>query len=891
MKANMEFAASDKIAGRYRLLEHLGSGGFGEVWRAEDLRHEREIAIKLISKNGAHATARREAHLLRRLNLPCIAELYDEGPIGQHYYLAMEYIEGAPFPGGARMSRWEPIAVMTARLMRALQQVHAAGVLHRDLKPANILVTSTADIKLLDFGLAADLRRQREPGQPLEGSTFYLAPEQLRGEPSTVRSDIYALGVMLYEVLSGQLPREGETMRQWLRALFTQEATPLRELNPRIPKKISTLIDRMIAIEPEERPGSMGEILAIVEGNETVSAVLNPKPKLPSWTWKHALAPLMDALTRRIPHEICPGAFDQTRHTDLLSMLLLEEGYFPILLPAGTRPLESLLGMLEPPAPHTDLEQMLEATRQMLEHLPDGQLLVVSREVVDDWTWKMFEEHLGRGPFVLLGEQRSRHETGLAPLDAETLEALFEGPGFVLDLPRRAARELFARTHGELFAIDQELEAWVTSGLARWSGRPRKLHITHEALALLEDQGTRPMMGNASAASSLEETSRELIAWMALSWPHTNAALCARLSNKPVWEVELQLEKLLDRGFVHKLEDGRLWAKPILAPVEYWARDALTTARQKLAAILPEDDMHRGMHALSADNAHQALEVIERARANQTLGLKPKLADTLMQELSQEIRITHPEHLSAVLSAWSQLALESKEPMIMERALTEVEREHYPEQEHHRVLLEAARASLSRLEHLDKELEQLSTHVFEAPEEQVLEWYRLALLVKHGRELPEQALERYEQGSREREQLLGERALFAGDFTASAAHFKAALAAETQESRRPALVGKCTLAALRAGDATIVPGLLDALEGIDRRALSPRHQFLTALLEQLLLRVLGHGVEALPEDFEQTALLLDHLEVARAYVRLAEEVDGTLSLEHMDMLASLVAKY
>ena len=196
-----------------------------------------------------------------------------------------------------------------------------------------------------------------------------------------------------------------------------------KELQARLDEAEHSL-RQAIAIEPEERPGSMGEILAIVEGNETVSAVLNPKPKLPSWTWKHALAPLMDALTRRIPHEICPGAFDQTRHTDLLSMLLLEEGYFPILLPAGTRPLESLLGMLEPPAPHTDLEQMLEATRQMLEHLPDGQLLVVSREVVDDWTWKMFEEHLGRGPFVLLGEQRSRHETGLAPLDAETLAAM-----------------------------------------------------------------------------------------------------------------------------------------------------------------------------------------------------------------------------------------------------------------------------------------------------------------------------------------------------------------------------------------------------------------------------------------------------------------------------------
>jgi|GEM_PF-4639078 len=887
----MEFAASDKIAGRYRLLEHLGSGGFGEVWRAQDTRHERELAIKLISKNGAHATARREAHLLRRLNLPCIAELYDEGPIGEHYYLAMEYVDGAPFPGRERTSRWEPIAVTTARLMRALQQVHAAGVLHRDLKPANILVTSTSGIKLLDFGLAADLRRQREPGQPLEGSTFYLAPEQLRGEPSTVRSDIYALGVMLYEVLSGQLPREGETMRQWLRALFTQEAAPLRELNPRIPKKISVLIDRMIAIEPEERPGSMGEILAIVEGNETVSAVLNPKPKLPAWTWQRALAPLMDALTRRIPHEIRPGAFDQARHTDLLSMLLLEEGYFPILLPAGERPLESLLGMLEPPSLETNLEHMLEATRHMLEHMPDGQLLVISQQVVDGWTWQMFEEHIGRGPFVLLGEQRSRQKTGLATLDAEALEGLFEGPRFVLDLPGRAARELFARTRGELFAIDRELEAWVTSGLARWSGRPRKLHITHEALALLEDQGARPMMGNASAASALDDTERELMAWMALSWPHTDAALCAKLSERSIWEVELRLEKLLDRGFVYKLEDGRLWAKPILAPVEYWARDALASAREKLASVLPEDNMHRGMHALAADQAQQALQVIKAAREKQTLDHTPKIADTLMQELSQEIRITHPEKISSVLAAWCQLALESKEPMIMERALTEVEREVYPEQERHRVLLETARASLSGLEHLDKELEQLTTHVFDAPEDASLEWHRLALLAKHERPFARGALERYAEGSREREELLGECALAKGDFARSAAHFQNALAGEVRIRRRPVLAGKCTLAALRAGDATIVPGLLETLEGIDKGALSPRHQFLATLLEQLLQRVLGVPVTELPEDFEQTALLIDHLEVGRAYKKLTEELEGTLSLEHMDMLASLVSRY
>ena len=149
-----------------------------------------------------------------------------------HPYMAMEYVDGAPFPGRERTSRWEPIAVTTARLMRALQQVHAAGVLHRDLKPANILVTSTSGIKLLDFGLAADLRRQREPGQPLEGSTFYLAPEQLRGtalDGLPDRRDDLAAGhtaLCRYHWLARRLQRPSGRMLRYGRGLCAIAVPP-----------------------------------------------------------------------------------------------------------------------------------------------------------------------------------------------------------------------------------------------------------------------------------------------------------------------------------------------------------------------------------------------------------------------------------------------------------------------------------------------------------------------------------------------------------------------------------------------------------------------------------------------------------------------------------------
>ena len=887
-KGTIKFEPGTKIAKRYRLLEHLGSGGFGEVWRAEDTNQSRILAIKLISQNGAHAAARREAHLLRRLNLPCIAELFDEGPFGEHYYLAMEYVDGGPFPGNTR-HRWESIAVMTAHLMRALQQVHAAGVLHRDLKPANILVTKRGEIKLLDFGLAADLRRQREQGQPLEGSTFYLAPEQLRGEPSTVRSDIYALGVMLYEVLSGQLPREGDTMRQWLRALFTQEARPLRTLDPRIPKKIGNLIDRMIAIAPEERPGNMGEVLAIIEGNETVSAVLNPKPKLPRWTWQHALSPLLDALERRMPHRISPGAFDVARHPDLLSMLLLEEGYFPILLPRGESALESLLGLLHPPSVEATLDEVIDEVRKFLGLMADGQLLLAEKSSVDPWTWQLLSEHIDTGPLVLLSEQQSPDDTGLAKLLPEDLEPLFDGPSFVFDIPERAANELFTRTEGDLFAIDQEIEAWVTSGLARWSGRPHKLHITHEALALIEQQGVRPMMGNASAARSLDGPSRDLFAWLAASWPQADAALCAKLSGIPVWEVELRLARLIARGFVYKTRDGRLWARPVLAPVECWTREELERAHEAIANHLSEESLHRGMHLLSANKPCQAFEVLRLAHERGVLFDSPKLADTLLQELSSEVRLSHPDDLAWTLGVWCQLALEGKDQMILERALNEIEREPYPGQELHRTLLETARASRAQLEHLDQMLELLATQT--GGESDMLEWHRLMLLVKHGHVFPESALERYPEGSRERAELAGMLELERSNFEESLARFREALSKPAPPTRRVSLVGKCTLAALRVGDTTFAKEILDVLGGVDLDRTTPRVRFAAKAIERLLQRVLGHPVERLPEDFASTALHIGDAEAAALHQSVDEDRGGTLSLDHIDSLASLVRRY
>jgi eukaryotic-like serine/threonine-protein kinase len=269
--------------GPYEILAPLGAGGMGEVYRARDTRLERTVAIKVLSAELSRDSTRRErfrreAKAISSLNHPHICTLHDIGTDGGADFLVMEYLEGETLA-----ERLKKGALLTEQLLRvgveiadALNKAHRLGIVHRDLKPANIMLTKSG-VKLLDFGLAKfsalvaamslsplagrDLGATAMPtasqGLTAEGTIIgtlhYMAPEQLEGKEADARSDIFALGAVLYEMATGRKAFEGKSSASVIAAIVTAEPPPVRSLQPLAPPALERLIQRCLAKDPEER--------------------------------------------------------------------------------------------------------------------------------------------------------------------------------------------------------------------------------------------------------------------------------------------------------------------------------------------------------------------------------------------------------------------------------------------------------------------------------------------------------------------------------------------------------------------------------------------------------------------------------------------------------------
>jgi serine/threonine-protein kinase len=208
------------LDGRYHVLERIAAGGMGEVFRAHDAVLAREVAVKVLhrslsSDQGFVDRFRREARAAATLNHPNIVAVYDWGAVDGIYYMVMEYVQGRSvrelLNAGGKLAPAQAAEILRQTLS-ALEHAHARGIVHRDLKPENILITRDGVVKLTDLGLArafADAKNTRAGA--ITGTVQYLSPEQIRGEPADPRSDLYSLGIVAYELLTGELPYSGET--------------------------------------------------------------------------------------------------------------------------------------------------------------------------------------------------------------------------------------------------------------------------------------------------------------------------------------------------------------------------------------------------------------------------------------------------------------------------------------------------------------------------------------------------------------------------------------------------------------------------------------------------------------------------------------------------------
>src|ERR1700735_4052773 len=269
------------LASRYRIVALLGKGGMGEVYRADDLTLGQAVALKFLPDEAARDESllerfKNEVRIARKVSHPNVCRVYDVGEVDGNTFFTMEYVDGEDLASLLRRIGRLPAdkAIQIARqLCAGLAAAHAKGVLHRDLKPANIMLNGRGDVVVTDFGLAA--LADEIPGEEIRnGTPAYMAPEQLAGKEVTIQSDIYALGLVLYEVFTGKRAFEASTLAELVR--LHSETTPVspstlvRELDPAVENTILRCLDP----EPSNRPQSALAGAARVPGGDPLAAAL-----------------------------------------------------------------------------------------------------------------------------------------------------------------------------------------------------------------------------------------------------------------------------------------------------------------------------------------------------------------------------------------------------------------------------------------------------------------------------------------------------------------------------------------------------------------------------------------------------------------------------------------
>jgi Tol biopolymer transport system component/predicted Ser/Thr protein kinase len=301
----------------YEILDEIGRGGMGVVYRARDTRLDRRVAVKVLPADRVADPERkqrfvREAKAASALNHPNIVTIHDVNSDGGVDFIVMEHIEGRTLDGLVPSGGMRPAQALryAVQISDALARAHAAGILHRDLKPSNVMVTNEGRVKILDFGLAKLLERADSSTEAttltaslteegvLVGTAAYMSPEQAEGRKLDARSDIFSFGSVLYEILTARRPFAGDSRLSILSKILNEDPRPPRELAASIPPELEKLILRCLRKDPARRFQTMADLKVALEDVEADSAsgpqaapVLGRAPSRPRWVWA-ALLPI-----------------------------------------------------------------------------------------------------------------------------------------------------------------------------------------------------------------------------------------------------------------------------------------------------------------------------------------------------------------------------------------------------------------------------------------------------------------------------------------------------------------------------------------------------------------------------------------------------------------------
>lgn len=306
----MEMEVGQVLAGQYELVERIGSGGMGEVWRAVDRSLEREVAVKLLRPELSAVPElverfRTEAVALAKLNHPNITSVYTIVRDGSSWYMVMEFVRGIPLDrilAKRGMLPWSEAVAIACQILAGLDHAHTFGIVHRDIKLSNLILTGEGKVKIMDFGISRILDRSRLTRlDNWVGTVEYASPEQIRGEPIDARSDLYAVGVVLYELLTGRLPFVTKTDFDQMRAHLEYKPAVPSTFSDSIPPKLDSVLLRCLEKESDSRFQTAAEFSASLLAAANISKVQDDAEGEPGWGKRlklPAMAVRRDAATR-----------------------------------------------------------------------------------------------------------------------------------------------------------------------------------------------------------------------------------------------------------------------------------------------------------------------------------------------------------------------------------------------------------------------------------------------------------------------------------------------------------------------------------------------------------------------------------------------------------------
>ncbi|MGH2610241.1 MAG: serine/threonine-protein kinase, partial [Tepidiformaceae bacterium] len=331
---------SDVIEQRYRLERHLGTGGMSEVWLAEDTRLGRWVAVKILRDSLATRddelvdTLLQEARVVAKLQHPNIVAVYDFGTHEGHHFLVMEYVHGFSarqlLQTQGRLTEAEAVRYGT-QIAAALQYAHEQNVVHCDVKPENILVNEQGVAKVADFGVAESVSRTLAPEQMRDvlGTVAYLAPEVIQGATADPRSDVYSLGLTIYEMVAGRLPFTGTNPAALAGQRLGAPAPPLRTFAMSASPELESVLARALAISPQDRYATAGSFASALRGvpagtapQAAPAAVVGPPGGRPPTAPRHNTA----RVRRGAPPPPRDNAWSSTGVAALVGAVLLALG-------------------------------------------------------------------------------------------------------------------------------------------------------------------------------------------------------------------------------------------------------------------------------------------------------------------------------------------------------------------------------------------------------------------------------------------------------------------------------------------------------------------------------------------------------------------------------------